>query len=503
MATSSQTVPLPASRSAAARPARRGRRDLLILSGLTVLALALRLTALGHESIWYDEAASLHLAAAPTHDLLTGAGDARDNGNPAGYFVLLRLWLLLLGGASIENARALSALAGALAVPAVWLLARACRLPRPAGLLAALLVAVSPPLVYLGQEARVFTLFGTVATLAVACVAIIERKGTAWAWVGFAGLGAAMVHLHYYAAFVLTTLGLHLAVWAWFRDRHALWKLALSALVVVVAFAPWLEVFRWQLRQGAARSSETWWQHLALMPLFDLAGRTLIWKEYGLVAVAAADAAVVAVVFVPLGWLLRRCEPFPGLVLSFAAGVPLCAALASFKAPLIHSHYLSCVIPAALLLLACAMEAGWRRGSRRLVAAPALALAVVTTTSLGRLYAEPHKDDWRGVAARVDRDGGNTPVYFYEDIGAEPFAYYDSGRKEHRLTDDFAAGAGWDDRGDRRRMRGEADGFWLVLYLTDGPKREEEGPIVEWLRRQFTVEVDETFGRMRLLRCRP
>jgi mannosyltransferase len=487
-------------------PADSRRRDLWIIAALTVLALVLRLWGLGHESVWCDEAVSLQLARAPIHDLLIGAPDARDNGNPAGYFVLLRLWILALGGASIENARALSAVAGALSVPAVWLLA--WRLPRPAGLLAALLVALSPPLIYLSQEARVFALFTTVATLTAACVAVIEdkerSKGNAWSWIGFAALGALMVHLHYYAAFVLAALGLHLAIWGWFHDRRALWKLGLSALVVVAAFLPWLGVFRWQLQQGATRSEGTWWEHLALLPLFDLGGRTLIWKEYGVAAVAAADLAVAAVVFVPLGWLLLRARPFPWLPFAFAAGVPGCAALVALKTPMIHSHYLSCIIPAVLLLLACALVAGWRSGRRRLIAAPALALILVTAASLGRLYAEPHKDDWRGLAARVDRDGGEAPVYFDEDIGADPFGYYDPARSAIRLTAVFGRdGDGWEQSGDLGRMRAEPDGFWLVLYLPGRSPDRDGAPVVERLQREFAVASDETLGRMRLLRFRP
>ena len=52
-------------------------------------------------------------------------------------------------------------------------------------------------------------------------------------------------------------------------------------------------------------------------------------------------------------------------------------------------------------------------------------------------------------------------------------------------------------------MRGEAGGFWMVLYLTEGARRDEEGPVTARLRREFAVDVDETFGRMRLLHCRP
>jgi 4-amino-4-deoxy-L-arabinose transferase-like glycosyltransferase len=494
-------VPLAAPRPATV-PGRPLRRELLLVAAVTVLALALRLTGLGHESIWYDEAASLELARHPVYDIVTGAPAARDPGNPVGYFALLRLWLLLVG-ASIENARALSAVAGALGVPAVWLLARACRLPRPVGLLAALLVAASPPLVYLGQEARVFAVFATVAPLAAACVAAIQHRGSWWAWVGFAALGALMVHLHYYAAFVLAALGLYLTVWAWVHDRRALWKLALCTLAVVLAFAPWLGLLRWQLQQGATRSTESWLQHLALMPLFDLGGRTLVWKESGLPAVVAADVAVAVLVFAPAAWLLRRCRPFPWPVLAFAAGVPLSAAIVALKTPMIHSHYLSVVIPAVLLLVACALVAGWRQGARRLVVAASLALAAVTAVSLGRLYAEPHKDDWRGLAARVDRDGGATPAYFYEDIGADCFVYYDPARQAVRLTEPFDGGGGWERGGDAGRMRGQADGFWFVLYLPDGARRDEGGPVVDWLRREFRVDADEPFGRMRLLRCRP
>src|SRR5947209_4886658 len=99
------------------------RADLGVVLGTTALALVLRLVGRGHESIWYDEAFSLAMAKAGYHDLITG--QVADPGNPFGYFFLLRAWLGLFGSASIETARALSGVAGALAVPAVWMLARA------------------------------------------------------------------------------------------------------------------------------------------------------------------------------------------------------------------------------------------------------------------------------------------------------------------------------------------------------------------------------------------
>jgi hypothetical protein len=271
--------------------------------------------------------------------------------------------------------------------------------------------------------------------------------------------------------------------------------------VVVLAFVPWLPVFVWQLRQGASRSPDSWWQHLALVPLFDVAGRTLVWKEDGIKAVAAVDLAVVAVVLVPAALLLRRYRAWPGLVLWWVIGIPLTAALVSLRTPMIHSHYLSVMIPAVLLLLACALDAGWRERRRLLVAVPALALVALTAASLGRLYALPHKDDWRGLAARTAQEKEEVPVWFYEDIGADPFAYYRPNQPAHRLTESFDGGAGWEKSGDVRRMEGEADGFWVVLDLS-GPAKAEEDEVAAWARRRFVVESDETFGRLRLLRCR-
>ena len=476
------------------------RRDLAFLLVLTALALALRLAGLSHESIWYDEAASLDMARASALDLLTG--HKLDNGNPMGYFLLLHFWLQAWGP-TIENARALSAVTGTLSVPVVGLLARSCGLSRRAGLLACLLVAVSPPLVYLSQEARVFALFATVATLAAVAAARIERRGGVVSWVGFLMAGVVLVHLHYYGAFVLAALGVRLLIWAWRHDRSGILKLAGCAVGVIVAFAPWLPLFRAQLSLGASRSDDTWWQHLALMPLFSTAGRTLIWKEMGLKVVAAVDLAIAGLIFLPLGWFLWKVRPRPGLLLAFVLGVPLLAALVSVaRVPLIHSHYLAGVFPALCLLLACGLEMGWRTGPRVLAFIPAVGLAVVMPAALTRLYNQPHKTDWRGVAALVARHGGDLPVYFYEDIGADPFRYYRPAQPEHRLLDHFGDdGSAW--HHERDEMTKAHDGFWFVLYPTSASTREETPAIERWLTAEFAVEESANFLPMRVWRCRP
>jgi 4-amino-4-deoxy-L-arabinose transferase-like glycosyltransferase len=502
--------PVAAVAPAAAPSVAAPRSELVPLLLVTTLALALRLTGLGHESIWYDEAYSLNLAGKPFARLITGA--EYDTGNPQAYFLLLHLWQQLWHSSSIETARALSAIAGALCVPAVWLLARRSGASRRVGLLAALLVAVNPSLIFLSQEARTFALFASVATLAAAFVAAIVRGGgKTSAWCGFTACGMVLVHLHYYAAFVLVVLGLYLLLWG---RRHApgtVVKVGLAALAVTVAFAPWLPIFYLSVKNGVARSSETWWQQLALLPLFTAVGRTLVWKTAGTKIVAGVDILVLVLLYLPAAWLLVRTRrsdardgPWLGPALALGVGLPVLAALISLRTPMLHTHYLTATIPSLMLLIALAVEAGVRRRAWVALAGPLIVLGLIGPSSVVRLYAVQHKENWRALAERVAETAPDLPVYFYEDIGETPYGYYRPNQLHHTLTEPFGeTGARWQEVGYFDQLGGEHDGFWFVFYGVNRNVVAEEPRIVAQLTRHFDVDCDADFGRMHLLRCRP
>jgi hypothetical protein len=130
-----------------------------------------------------------------------------------------------------------------------------------------------------------------------------------------------------------------------------------------------------------------------------------------------------------------------------------------------------------------------------------LTVALLTAASLARLATATHKEDWRGLTAAVAEDGGDLPAFFYEDIGADPFAYYRPDQPRRAIVTPFGAdGAGWAEvEADMRRQEG---GFWLVLYPT-AASRDELPRVEGWLRRRFEVERDERRGLLRALRCRP
>jgi hypothetical protein len=263
-------------------------------------------------------------------------------------------------------------------------------------------------------------------------------------------------------------------------------------------------VFRQQLLLGAARSQDTWWQHLGLLPSFSIVGRTLVWKEAGRPALLGCAVLVVAAVFLPVGWLLLRGRAWPRAVTAFALGLPALVALVSLRVPLANCHYLSAVFPALMLLLACGLDAGIRGRARWALWVPALALAMLMPWALARVYLVQHKTDWRSLAALVGRHGDRLPVYFYEDIGEEPFRYYRPGQPRHRLEKAFGpGGAGWRAAGYLDEFRAEPEAFWVVLYLTSPQTLAEESAIADLLRRECGVEGEGAVPPMRVFLCRP
>ena len=130
-------------------------------AAIGVLALALRLYGLGDKPFWLDEIASLRRATSSLHDLI--ANSLRNKHYPS-YFLLL--WMVAKIGTSQWLLRLPSALFGALdAALACAIGSRAAG--RRSGLIAGLLMAVSPFEIQFGQEARSYTLVSCLILIAL------------------------------------------------------------------------------------------------------------------------------------------------------------------------------------------------------------------------------------------------------------------------------------------------------------------------------------------------
>jgi mannosyltransferase len=132
----------------------------LLLCGLMGAAIIIRLLGLSAANLWLDEANSWQVASGSWSHLI---GELR--GSPVGplYFILLKVWISALGD-SVFALRAFSVLASIALIPVTYAVG-AKLLSRPAALLGAAFVALSPLELYFAQEARMYMLTSLVAML--------------------------------------------------------------------------------------------------------------------------------------------------------------------------------------------------------------------------------------------------------------------------------------------------------------------------------------------------
>jgi hypothetical protein len=359
----------------------------------TLAALGLRIAA-ARGGLWTDEAWSVIYAAR--------AGDA------AGVFLrinhdnnhhLYSLWLQAIGThASPMLARLPSIVAGTLCVPLASLTVG--RRSAWAGIIAALLFAVSPTMVNFGSEARGYSLmlFAALGFLWFAAEAVENREkpGTAW-WLAVIALLGMLSHMTMAAPVAL------IALWTYLERRRADGPgtaLRETAHLMGPAFAATAGVVLFVF--AAAAASPTGMQLGGYVPFdwrnFWIALNAMTGWTAGLtfirdwVAPLFLGGAALWVGLRPPRWLGSRARLYAILIL----GVPLGAALVQSGNSGFARYYLTSAVGLLLLGAEWIGRGLGRKGAVR--AAAAALLAVLTFSSLWR--------DWQLVELQRGRSDG-------------------------------------------------------------------------------------------------
>ena len=191
------------------------------------LSAALRLLQLGAQNFWFDEVETLRYA----YDLFP----VRDI-HPPTYYGLIHL--VLLFGNSEFWVRMPSLLMGVASVAMVYYVGRLLFEPRIT-LIATLLAAISPILVWHSQDARMYSQFLLACLITVFFYLQIIRQGKTIYWVGylFGALFAAYTQL--YAAFLVIALSCHLLLFY----RPLLLRWITFQFLLLLGYVPWLIIF--------------------------------------------------------------------------------------------------------------------------------------------------------------------------------------------------------------------------------------------------------------------
>lgn len=315
------------------------RTDVLLIAGLTLLALLLRTARLDFQPLWWDEGYSVWFAHQPLAEMLRLT--ALDI-HPPLYYALLGGWSQLFGLDAVAL-RWLSVLAGVAAVPliyvvGVWLAGRRV------GLAAAFLLAINPFHIYYSQEVRMYalvTLWSLLALglsgrwLGIRARAKGDNRPASWRWLaGYVAAITLALYTQYYAGFLaagLTIAGLAV-LWRRRADRERSLTWLAAQGIAALLYLPWLIYAAPKLvpyvSQKIVQDSDQplglliyLARHLAAYSAGHLEGPLASWWPLGLLGVV--------LLIVGLGRLATRwpLEPGRALLLAFL-GVTLTVLLA-------------------------------------------------------------------------------------------------------------------------------------------------------------------------------
>jgi uncharacterized membrane protein len=210
------------------------RRTVWLVMVITLLALALRLINLAYSDLTFDETASYFVASKPVGEMLPYLLHAFHE-HPPVYFLALAGWMELLGKGEVAL-RLLSVFLGTLSIPLMYQFGRRAINAR-AGVVAALLLAITPVHIFYSQTARMYALLGALALLTWWLVLKLETDDRKRFWLALMVGSLIGLATHYYMGLVIASQA---AYWllAGKRQRRlllkwALWLAAPLALAVL------------------------------------------------------------------------------------------------------------------------------------------------------------------------------------------------------------------------------------------------------------------------------
>jgi mannosyltransferase len=366
------------------------------LAALTLLTAVLRLSTLGAQSFWYDEAFT------PVHVLhpslwATLRSVVHTENTPPLWYAIAWADARVLGTGEVAL-RLPSALAGIATVPIAWAIGRELTARRATAIATAAFVAVNPLLIWYSQEARAYGLFVALAALAMLCFLRALRTPTRGRMAAFALAGALALLSHYFAVFLLIPMVLWLA---WERTRRRAALPAIAALVLVgVALLPLISA------QGGHGTQ--WIGRWALASRLQAIPQYYLTDYYG----AALGHGIELLVALPilaglaLGlWrVLTPTEERGALIaLALTAGgilipIALVALGADYLAP---RNLVAAMIP--LTALIAVVVPSQRAGNTGIALAVVIALAFLVVSIDVALSPRLQRGDWRGLARALRR----------------------------------------------------------------------------------------------------
>lgn len=463
---------------------------------VTALALLVRVFRLDGQSLWSDEGLSLYraqqgLTAILANTIVVGDQVTRDTSPPL-YFLALA-GLRAVAGEADFALRYASVAFGVVSVPLMFVVGRALFSPWT-GLVAALLLALSPIHVFYSQEVRNYSLFLALSLVSIWLLwSIFRAHHRSWLraalWLGVVAL---MVYTHLFALFIVAFEGLALLVWLLRRARDRRWLVAL--LVVGLVATPAVLI-------GASLLGAGPQFHFVEMPALDIAQQALTSYSYGMLKAVALPWTwllpfiALAALGAGLWWRSRAHRSAVALTLGYLV-IPLALFLAVSQISPIYNgpRHALFGLPPFLLLLACAVSGV----SGRWRLALAAVLVALVAQQAQRLYAQTFdiqiaRDDVRAAAHYLSQrvDAGDVVVLHDALIGFT-FNHYYTGEAPVVAVPAYGMG---DEEAARVSMGRLLQTHERVWFVTDPRPRDgfSRTLLTRWMDDEFLGQFAASF----------
>jgi hypothetical protein len=461
-----------------------------------------------------DEAFDALFSQQPVREILAQLQAAQPY--PPLFHVGLHHWLDLLGQSEIGQ-RLPALISGVLLVPLAYQLAT-WTLSKTTALIAALLVAINPFLIWHAQDGRMYSLLAMLSLASLWLgLRLLQDRATIWAGLAYWAVTVLALLTHYFAWWLLLAenLAALLLVWRPGRSRDGRKARQWSRVGRWLAWqaAILFSVLPWIIFASGLLSSHTSSWIAALTPL-QMLQRSLLTFSMGSTldpAPMLASSLVMGILFVLGGLCPSRAKDSVAVLregsssggagrslLLIYAGVPLLATmLLSLYRPAFDEKYLIAVVAPYLILVAHGLHflvSRWRIVG----IAASIFIFVATGWSLHNHYFDPEyakSPSWRELVGSIEARAapGDVIVHNYPDPGLR---YYYRGELPVRL---LPAAEDAPPERTSRALQKLADAYRRV-WLIPGPVSawDTEGSVEQWLGRHADLVDKQGIGTLHL-----
>ena len=473
-------------------------RTIVALVLVTLVGFALRIFHLDNSPFRGDEAFTVqYWVMTPTSQTI--ADQIVIDPQPLLAYVVYNRWGALVGIGEFVI-RMLPALMGTMGIPAVYQFASQVTRNRVVGLLAALMFALHPFLIWHAQDARNYALWSSVSVLGLALAMRVLLRNRVSDWLLYVIVASVAAYLYYLELFVLLTVTLFVIL-IYRHQRQIIIRWAAVLLIIALLLAPWY----WWLYQaiqagGSYGGTTTGFNIRTLIVDFPV---TLMFGTLVNVQLRSGLWIVILGVLLVASVRLYHHDRQSGLILGLLSLLPpILLALVTIELNVLAPRYILGSVPAYLALVAWLIVDLWQRRTVLTRILGALILAgwlLITALTLITHYTHYQKTpDWLSLSAYL-ADNVEADDLVIQAAADASFGYYYHVAYDIPADERALPAQPWQSEDEIHRellqAAAEYDAIWLAAQgFTDW---SNYGVVEAWLDENLQQVIDTESAGLR------